>query len=129
MLTDQERLDHLRTGVAPEEMFITIHSGVDLGRFATAAGREGPGAGKPRNPGRGLRRRCRGAAHGRQGPPASARCGQDGLIDRYPETVFVFLGAGELLEELQGQAAALGIEANVRFAGWQSRRGGHHERL
>jgi glycosyltransferase involved in cell wall biosynthesis len=41
------------------------------------------------------------------------------VIDRYPETVFVFLGAGELLEELQGQAAALGIEANVRFAGWQ----------
>ena len=41
------------------------------------------------------------------------------VIDRHPETVFVFLGAGELLEELQGQAAALGIEANVRFAGWQ----------
>jgi glycosyltransferase involved in cell wall biosynthesis len=41
------------------------------------------------------------------------------VIDRYPETVFVFLGAGELLEELQEQAAALGIEANVRFAGWQ----------
>jgi glycosyltransferase involved in cell wall biosynthesis len=41
------------------------------------------------------------------------------VIDRYPKTIFVFLGAGELLGDLQRQAAALGIEANVRFAGWR----------
>jgi glycosyltransferase involved in cell wall biosynthesis len=118
MLTDQERRDHLRFRVAPEEQFTTIHSGVDLRRFAASAGERD-----------GVRKSLgipEGAfvvgAVGRlttiKGPRVLLDAARQ-VIDRYPETVFVYLGAGELLEELQEQAAALEIEANVRFVGWQ----------
>lgn len=118
MLTDQERLDHLRFRVAPEEKYITVHSGVDLGRFMARAGeRNGvrkslgipDGAFVVGAVGRLT------AVKGHRHLLDAARA----VIDRYPETVFVFLGAGELLAELQRQAAALGIESNVRFAGWR----------
>ena len=36
-----------------------------------------------------------------------------------PEIVFVFLGDGELLNELKMQAALLGIKDKVKFLGWR----------
>jgi len=118
MLTDQERLDHLRLRVAPEEKFTTVHSGVDLRRFMVPAG-ERDGA-----------RRSLGIPDGYFVVGAVGRLtavkghrhlldAARAVIDRCPKTVFVFLGAGELLGVLQRQAAALGIESNVRFAGWR----------
>ncbi len=118
VLTDQERLDHLRAGVAPEEMFVMIHSGVDLGRFAMAEGERDGVRASLGIPERAFVVGAVGrltAVKGHRHLLHAARR----VVDRYPETVFVFLGAGELLEELQGQAAALGIEANVRFPGWR----------
>jgi len=118
MLTDQERLDHRRFRVAPEGKFTTVHSGVDLRRLAAPAG------------GRDGARRSLGIPDGAFVVGAVGRLtavkghghlldAAGAVIDRYPKTIFVFLGAGELLGDLQRQAAALGIEANVRFAGWR----------
>lgn len=118
MLTDQERLDHLRFRVAPEDKFSTVHSGVDLGRFMDPAG------------GWDGMRRSLGIPDGAFVVGAAGRLtavkghrhlldAARTVVDRHPQTVFVFLGAGELLGELQRQAATLGIEANVRFAGWR----------
>jgi len=118
MLTEQERRDHLRAGIAPAETFVTIHSGVDLTPFAAA------------KTARDEARRSLGIPEGAFAVGTVGRLtaikGPRVLIDaagavihRRPETVFVFLGAGELLEELQAQAAALGIESRVRFAGWR----------
>jgi len=118
MLTDQERLDHLRAGVAPEQMFITIHSGVDLGRFATAQGERERVRASLGIPLGAFAVGTVGRLTAIKGPRVLIDAAR-AVINRHPETVFVFLGAGELLEELQGQAAALGIGANVRFAGWQ----------
>jgi len=118
MLTDQERRDHLRAGVAPEQMFITIHSGVDLGRFATAQGERERARASLGIPLEAFAVGTVGRLTAIKGPRVLIDAAR-AVINRHPETVFVFLGAGELLEELQGQAAALGIGANVRFAGWQ----------
>jgi len=118
MLTDQERLDHLRFRVAPEEKFTTVHSGVDLRRFMAPAD-ERDGARKSLGIPDGafvvgaVGRLT--AVKGHRHLLDAARA----VIDRCPETIFVFLGTGELLAELQRQAAALGIESNVRFAGWR----------
>jgi glycosyltransferase involved in cell wall biosynthesis len=118
MLTEQERIDHLRVGIAPAEMFVTIHSGVDLAPFATA------------KTAREEARRSLGIPEGAfavgtvgrltaiKGPGVLMTAARQ-VIDRCPRSVFVFLGAGEMLEELRRQAGTLGIGAHVRFAGWR----------
>jgi glycosyltransferase involved in cell wall biosynthesis len=118
MLTEQERRDHLRFRVAPEEQFTTIHSGVDLERFAASAGESN------------RERKCLGIPDGAFVVGAVGRLtavkghrhllhAARRVIDCRGEAIFVILGTGELLGELRRQVAALGIEANVRFAGWQ----------
>ncbi|MBN2688426.1 MAG: glycosyltransferase, partial [Deltaproteobacteria bacterium] len=37
MLTDSERDDHMRCGIAPPEKFEVIHSGIDVERFSSTA--------------------------------------------------------------------------------------------
>jgi len=118
MLTDQERRDHLRFRVAPEEKFATVHSGVDLRRFTAPADERGEVRKSLGIPDGALVVGAVGrltAVKGHRHLLDAARA----VIDRCPKTVFVFLGAGELLGVLQRQAAALGIESNVRFAGWR----------
>jgi glycosyltransferase involved in cell wall biosynthesis len=118
MLTDQEKRDHLRFGIAPEEKFTTIHSGVDLDRFAASTG------------GRDRARESLGISNGAFVVGTVGRLtavkGHRVLLDaaqkviaRHGGTIFVLLGAGEQLGELKRQAARLGIDDNVRFAGWQ----------
>ncbi len=118
MLTDQERLDHLRFRIAPQEKFVTIHSGVDLGRIRASAGE---------------RERARESLGISSGAFVVGTVGRltavkghrvlldaaQKVIARHGETIIVLLGAGELLGELERQAARLGIGENVRFAGWQ----------
>lgn len=117
-LTDQERRDHLRFRVAPAEKFTTICSGVDLGRFPVS------------EDGRGEARRSLGISEGAFVVGTVGRLtavkGHRHLLDaareviaRHGDTVFVFVGAGELLGDLQRRAAELGIGGNVRFTGWK----------
>ncbi|HQF76436.1 MAG TPA: glycosyltransferase family 4 protein, partial [Syntrophales bacterium] len=118
MLTEQERTDHLRVGIAPAERFVTIHSGVDLAPFAAAKAA------------RDEARRSLGIPEGSfavgtvgrliaiKGPGVLMAAARQ-VIDRCPQCVFVFLGAGEMLEPLRAQAAALGIGSHIRFPGWR----------
>jgi glycosyltransferase involved in cell wall biosynthesis len=41
------------------------------------------------------------------------------IVRQYPRTLFVIIGDGELLDDLQKQSAALGIVSSVRFLGFQ----------
>ncbi|MDI6688800.1 MAG: glycosyltransferase, partial [Desulfobacterales bacterium] len=41
------------------------------------------------------------------------------IVDARPDTTFVFLGDGELSDELKNMASRLGIEENVKFPGWR----------
>lgn len=42
------------------------------------------------------------------------------IADEFPDACYVLIGDGLLREELQAQAATLGIADHVRFAGWRS---------
>ena len=117
-LTPQERDDHLRFRIAPEEKFAVIHSGVDLPLFDAAphdrfkiraeldippdhliigtAGRLTP---------------VKGHIHLLE---AAVR-----ILATRPDTTFVFLGEGELKMRLLEQAEALGVANKVRFPGWR----------
>ena len=118
MLTEQERIDHLRVGIAPAETFATIHSGVDLAPFTAAKAARDEARRSLGIPEGAFAVGTVGRLTAIKGPGvlmAAART----VIERSPQSVFVFLGAGEMLEALQAQAAALGIEGHVRFAGWR----------
>lgn len=118
MLTEQERIDHLRVGIAPAETFATIHSGVDLAPFTAAKAARNEARRSLGIPEGAFAVGTVGRLTAIKGPGvlmAAART----VIERSPQSVFVFLGAGEMLEALQAQAAALGIEGHVRFAGWR----------
>ena len=116
-LTEQEKKDHLRFKIAPDEKFTVIHSGVDLTAFSDArinapAMREKLGI-----------------------PPEAFVVGTAGRLTpikgqrylleaaavisaRKPDLFFVFLGDGELAPELSKMATSLGIK-NAMFLGWR----------
>ncbi len=118
MLTEQERIDHLRVGVAPAERFVTIHSGVDLPPFTAAKAARDEARTSLGIPEGAFAVGTVGRLTAIKGPGVLIEAART-VIQRRPRSVFVFLGAGELLESLQAKAAALGIGANVRFAGWR----------
>ena len=118
MLTEQERRDHLRVGIAPEERFVTIHSGVDLAPLASARAARDEARRELGIPDGAFAVGTVGRLTAIKGPGVLMEAAR-AVIERRPESVFVFLGAGELLEALQAQAAAAGIAAHVRFAGWR----------
>jgi len=117
-LTPQERDDHLRFRIAPEEKFAVIHSGVDLRRFQAASH-------EPRE------------ARTRLGIPPEATVvgtagrltpvkGQDVLIRAASECIgrgerilLLLLGEGERRRDLEELARGLGIAEHVRFLGWR----------
>ncbi len=118
MLTEQERRDHLRVGIAPEERFVTIHSGVDLAPLASARAARDEARRELGIPDGAFAVGTVGRLTAIKGPGVLMEAAR-AVIEHRPESVFVFLGAGELLEALQAQAAAAGIAAHVRFAGWR----------
>ncbi len=118
MLTDQERIDHLRVGIAPEEAFVTIHSGVELVPFMAAKAARDEARRALGIPDGAFAVGTVGRLTAIKGPGVLVDAARR-VIGRHPDSVFVFLGAGELLEALQTRAADLGIAASVRFAGWR----------
>jgi glycosyltransferase involved in cell wall biosynthesis len=117
-LTDQEKKDHLDVRIGREDQFRTIHSGVELEKYS--------GAGM--NPA--SVRMTLGI------PPDAPVVGTAGrlipikgsnflieaaaeVIKQKPETVFVFLGEGELQKQMEERALQLGIRDNVIFLGWR----------
>lgn len=116
-LTKQEKKDHLRFKIAPDEKFTVIHSGIDLTAFPDA------GINAP-------------AMREKLGIPPEAFVvgtagrltpikGQKYLLEaaaiispQIPDIFFVFLGDGELAPELGKMVSSLGIK-NVMFLGWR----------
>ena len=118
-LTPQEKADHLRFHIAPEDKFTVIHSGVDLGGFL--AHRSDPAETKASL---GIPQEM--IVVGTVGRLTAVK-GQEVLIRtaseliRQGENIFlVFLGDGELRLHLEQLATRLGIAGYVCFLGWRS---------
>lgn len=117
-LTERETSDHLGRRIAPADRFATIHSGVALEEFSSR--RVDPSA---------MRKELGLPADafvvgtvGRLTPIKGHKyliAAAQKVLPANPGMIFVFLGDGELLDELQAQAAEAGIQKNVRFLGWR----------
>ena len=117
-LTEQEKKDHIHFHIAPEDKFSVVHSGIDLDRFFNLS--VDPAAMK----------RSLGIPEGNMVVGTVGRLthvkghrylieAAGRIVDSRPETTFVFLGDGELSDELKNMASNLGIEENVKFPGWR----------
>lgn len=117
-LTEREKNDHLKCRIAPAEKFTTIHSGVALEEFVNS--RTNPAdikkeLGIPKDA----------FVVGTVGRLTSIKghkyliAAAQQVLTTTPGLVFVFLGDGELLDELKSQAAGAGIRDNVFFPGWR----------
>jgi len=116
-LTDQEKKDHLRFKIAPDKKFAVIHSGVDLTAFS-----------EPRINAAAMRKKLGippeaivvGTA-GRLTPIKGQRYLLEAAASISPRAgnlFFIFLGDGELADELDKTSSLLGIK-NVMFLGWR----------
>lgn len=118
-VSNREREEHLEHGVGDSEKFITIHSGVALDRFIDlninikAKKKE---LGIPEDYyvigtiGRLVR------IKGHQYLIEAAK----GIIEKIPQTVFVFVGDGDLKGILEAEVEAVGIRKNIIFLGWRN---------
>jgi glycosyltransferase involved in cell wall biosynthesis len=117
-LTEGERKDYINFGVCPSEKLVTIHSGVDLGRF-------GNGQGKIEEI-----RKAFGVA------PDAVVVGTVGWLlpikgsmqllhamgniwNGRGDLNLVYVGKGDLEGSLKAEAAAMGVEDRVQFLGWR----------
>ena len=117
-LTQQEKKDHLHFHIASEDKFSVVHSGINLGKFFNTSV---DSAGMKRELGIPEDNLVVGTA-GRLTPVKGHRYLIEAarkIMNIRPDTTFVFLGDGELLDELKNIASKLGIEENVRFPGWR----------
>lgn len=117
-LTEQEKQDHLRFAVAAEEKFAVIHSGVELRNFLDVfvdpedmkeklgipQGSFVVGTVGRLTPVKGQKHLIEAAAK---------------VVQQKPDSLFVFLGDGELLAGLTETASVLGIKDHLKFLGWR----------
>ena len=107
-LTEQEKRDHLRFNIASGDKFSTIHSGVDLDKFLHTSVAPSEMRKILKIPEETL---VVGTA-GRLTPVKGHRYLIEAarkIVDIRPDTIFVFLGDGELLDELKDMTFRLGI--------------------
>ncbi len=116
-LTDQEKTDHAEAGVAPDNKFSVVHSGVALEPFTDFHGDIPTLKEKHLLP--------RGATVvgtiGRLAPVKGHRYLMDAMekvVKGRPDVYLVLTGDGDLLGELKTQAGRLGVADRVRFTGW-----------
>ncbi len=116
-LTEQEKKDHVRYRIAGENKFAVIHSGVDLSKFSNVQAHGTEMKNKLGIPEQtfvvGTVGRLTAIKGHRYLIEAAAR-----ILPKIPQIVFVFLGDGELMNELKMQAASAGISDKVKFLGW-----------
>ena len=119
MLTEQEKIDHLHFHIAPENKFSVVHSGINLDEFSNTS--VDPAAMKRR-----LGIPEDNLIVGTVGRLTSIK-GHRYLIEAArkiagsrPDTTFVILGDGELLDELKNMVTRSDIEENIMFLGWRS---------
>jgi glycosyltransferase involved in cell wall biosynthesis len=118
MLTEQEKKDHLLFRVAPEEKFSVIHSGISLDKFlnppvdSSAMKKElgipdcdlVVGSAGRLTPVKGHKYLIEAAVK---------------VLDARSNATFVFLGDGELADELKNMASGLGLKGKIKFLGWR----------
>lgn len=117
-LTQQEKKDHLHFLIASEDKFSVVHSGINLDRFSNLSVNS---ADMKRKLGISKGNLVVGTAgrltHVKGHRYLIEAAGE--IVDVRPDTTFVFLGDGKLLNELKNMASRLGIEENVKFLGWR----------
>jgi len=117
-LTEQEKNDHLHFRIASGDKFSVVHSGIKLDRFSNLSADPA------------VMRRKLGISEGdlvvgttgRLTPVKGYRYlieAAVNILDARPNTTFVFLGAGELSDELKKMASKLGMKEKVKFLGWR----------
>jgi len=117
-LTEQEKNDHLHFSIASGEKFSVVHSGIKLDRFSNLS--VDPA----------VMRKKLGISEGDLVVGTTGRLtpvkGHRHLIEAAgnivaarPKTTFVFLGDGELSDELKNMASKLGMKEKVKFLGWR----------
>lgn len=117
-LTEQEKNDHLHSRIASGDKFSVVHSGIKLDRFSNLS--VDPAA---------MRRKL-GISEGdlvvgttgRLTPVKGHRHlieAAGNILNARPNTTFVFLGDGELSDELKNMASRLGMKEKVKFLGWR----------
>lgn len=117
-LTQREKKDHLHFHIAPEDKFSVVHSGINLDRFSRMS--VDPAA---------MKRRL-GIPEGNMVVGTVGRLtpvkgykylikAAEKIVKTRLDTTFVFLGDGELLDELKNITSMFGIEENVKFLGWR----------
>lgn len=117
-LTNQEKKDHIGVRIGREDHFRIIHSGVELKKFSESE-IDPPSV-----------RESLGIPHdalvvgtvGRLIPIKGSNflleaAGE--VIKKRPETIFVFLGEGELQKQMEERASQLGIREQVMLLGWR----------
>jgi len=118
VLTEQEKNDHLHFHIAPENKFSEVHSGINLDRFSNTS--VDPAAMKKKltipegNLVVGTTGRLTHIKGHRYLIEAAGK-----IVSSKPDTTFVFLGDGELLDELKNMASISSIEENIKFLGWR----------
>jgi glycosyltransferase involved in cell wall biosynthesis len=117
-LTRQEKKDHLRYHVANENKFTVIHSGVDLKRFSNVQANGAEIKHKLGIPERTFVVGTVGRLTAIKGHKYLIEAAQKILLTR-PAMTFIFLGDGELMNDLKAQAASSGIYDKVKFLGWR----------
>jgi len=117
-LTEQEKNDHLHFRIASGDKFSVVHSGIKLDKFSNLSADPA------------TMRRKLGIAEGdlvvgttgRLTPVKGHRHlieAAGNIVDARPNTTFVFLGDGELSDELKNMASRLGMKEKVKFLGWR----------
>ncbi len=117
-LTKQEKNDHIYLHIASEDKFSVVHSGINLDRFPNlpvdhAVIKRRLGIPEDNLVVGTVGRLTHVKGHGYLIEAAEK------IMDARPDTTFVFLGDGELSDELKNMTSMLGIEENVKFLGWR----------
>ncbi len=117
-LTVQEKKEHIRLGIAPDEKFEVIFSGADLEPFLNIIVDATELKKKLGIPNRALIIGSSGRLTAIKGYGYLIRAAKK-IVSKQPDVHFIFLGDGELLNDLMITAKALGLEHHVHFLGWR----------
>jgi glycosyltransferase involved in cell wall biosynthesis len=119
-LTNREKEDHINLGIANENKFVVIPSGVELKKFKEVPYNEKQNFKKELGiPENSLVVGTTGRLVPVKGPEFLIEAAKY-IIPKYPNTYFLFVGDGHLKKNLEKKASNLGIEKNIIFLGWRN---------
>lgn len=117
-LTEQEKNDHLRFRIADGDKFSVVHSGIRLDRFSNLSVDPADIRRKLGISGGDLVVGTTGRLTTVKGHRQLIEAAVN-IVDARPNTTFVFLGDGELSDELKNMASGLGMKEKMKFPGWR----------